>query len=123
MLDVNIALEAGAGAITAIGGIYTFIRRWIHHSQEKRDKYRQDILHHARAEAEKVREELDEKIQKLEAEIEAQKQDIYKDIGYLKETHSAEIRNLTEKIDNLREDLKVQHVSILNLLTKLVDTK
>jgi len=123
MIDPNIALEAAAGAITAIGGIYTAIKKWIRHSADKKEKYKQDILKQARGEAEKIRRELEEKIEKLEVEVETQKQNIYKDIGFLRESHSNEIRNLTEKIEELREDLKIQHVGILNLLTKLVDNK
>jgi len=123
MIDPNIALEAAAGGITAIGGIYTAIKKWIRHSTDKKEKYKQDILKQARSETEKIRRELEDKIEKLEIEVETQKQNIYKDIGYLRESHSNEIRNLTEKIEELREDLKIQHVGILNLLTKLVDNK
>lgn len=123
MIDPNIALEAAAGAITAIGGIYTAVKKWIKHSSDKKEKYKQDILREARRETEKFKSELEDKIEKLELEVETQKQNIYKDIGFLRESHSNEIRNLTEKIEELREDLKIQHVGILNLLTKLVDNK
>jgi len=102
MIDPNIALEAAAGGITAIGGIYTAIKKWIRHSTDKKEKYKQDILKQARSETEKIRRELEDKIEKLEIEVETQKQNIYKDIGYLRESHSNEIRNLTEKIEELR---------------------
>lgn len=123
MIDPNIALEAAAGAITAIGGIYTAIKKWLRHSAEKKEQYKQDILRQARNEANKFRMELEQKIERLEVEVKTQKQNIYKDIGFLKESYSTEIKNLTEKIDNLRDELKTQHVGILNLLTKLVDNK
>ena len=123
MIDPNILLEAAAAVVTAIGGIYAVLKKWYRHSQEKKAKYRQDILNEASSEAIKFKEELEEKIKKLETELDTQKQNIYKDTGYLKESHSNEIRNLTEKIEELREDLKIQHVGILNLLTKLIDTK
>ena len=123
MIDPNIALEFTAGVITAVGGIYTAIKSWIKHSQAKKEVYKQDILKQVRGETDKIKEEFEDKLQKIEIELENQKQNIYKDIGYLKESHSIEIRNLTEKIEELREDLKIQHVGILNLLTKLVDNK
>lgn len=123
MIDIDTTLEAMAAIITAIGGIYTAIRKWVKHAETKRQQYKDDILNQARSEAEKIRQELEDKIQKLEVEVETQKQNIYKDLGYLKESHNTEIRNLSEKIENLREDLKVQHTSILSLLTKLIDTK
>jgi formylmethanofuran:tetrahydromethanopterin formyltransferase len=123
MIDPNIALEAAAGAITAIGGVYTAVKKWIKHSADKKEKYKQDILSQARSETEKFKVELEEKIEKLETEIETQKQSIYKDIGFLKESYSNEIKNLTEKIDNLRDELKTQHTGILSLLTKLIDGK
>ena len=123
MIDPNLALAAIAGSISVIGGVYTAIKKWVNHSKTKKEAYKQDILKQARTEANKIKEELEEKIEKLEVELETQKESIYKDLGYLKESHTSEIKNLTEKIENLREDLKTQHVSILNLLTRLVNTQ
>jgi hypothetical protein len=122
-IDPNIALEVVAAAVTAIGGVYTVIKAWVKHAKVKKEAYKQDILLEARNEADKFRAEVEVRIQKIEIEVETQKESIYKDIGYLKESHTVEIRNLTEKIENLREDLKAQHSSILSLLTKLIDTK
>lgn len=119
-IDLPTALETAAGAITAFGGLYTGYRHIRYSLQAKKDKERQAILDQANEEMKKIREELEEKIDKLELELENQKISINQDLSHFREIHSSEVKNLGEKIENLRYDLTQQHQALLELLTKLV---
>ena len=123
MLDPNILLAGATGFITVIGAAYTTIKKWILHSKNQKEQYKQDIMKQVRSEANKIRVELEEKIEKVEVELETQKESIYKDLGFLKDSHNAEIRNLSGKIQELRDDLQTQHSQLVALLTRLVDPK
>lgn len=122
MLDYAV-LEGAAGAVTAFGGLYAGARHLIVGHKRKKEEYRQSILNKANEEMAKIKTELEEKIKGLENELANQKENIYKDLGHLKEIYNAEIRTLGDKIDSLRSDLQDQHQSMVALLTKLVDSR
>lgn len=122
-VDINVALEAGAAVITAVGGLYTAGRRVIAHSKKKSEQYREGILKQANDEMGKVKTELTEKIKSIETELENHKVNISKDLGFLKQTYSTEIKNLGDKIETVREQLNTQHAQLVALLTRLIDTK
>jgi hypothetical protein len=46
-----------------------------------------------------------------------------KDLDHVKESHNAELKNLGEKIEEVRSELRFQHTQILQLLTKMVDER
>jgi hypothetical protein len=79
------------------------------------------ILQEAREQTELVKTHLESKINTLELEVSNLKSNIERDFLNLKETHSVELKNLSEKIELLREELKDQSKNVLNLLTRLVD--
>lgn len=122
-MDLNTLLEASAGAVTAFGGLYTGYRHIRYSIQAKKDKERQELLDKANEEMLKVKKDLEEKIQKLEAEVASQKENIYRDLGHLKEIYGTEMRVLSEKIDEIKSNLNDQHSAIVNLLTKLINSK
>jgi coenzyme F420-reducing hydrogenase alpha subunit len=122
-MDINTLLEASAGAITAFGGLYTGYRRICTGIQFKKDRERQELLNRANEEMLKVKKELEEKIQKLEEEVKSQKENIYRDLGHLKEIYGAEMKVLSGKIDEIKLNLQDQHSAIMTLLTRLIDSK
>lgn len=121
MIDIGMALEGAGGAVTAVGGVYAFIRHISHKRKRAEEKYKEDILDQARSEMKKIEESLEIKIKILEIELESQKLNVSKDFSHFKETHNAEVRVLGEKIENLRQDISQQHQALVGLLTKLVN--
>ncbi len=121
VIDIGMAGEAVGGAVTAIGGIYAIVKRLMTNSKRKKEDYRNSILKEAKQEVNKLEKELEEKIKKVNFEVQDLRDCISKDIINLKENHAVELKNLSEKIELLREELKSQSSGILILLTKLVD--
>ena len=122
-IDISTAFEGLGGAVTAIGGIYAALRHLKYSSQNKKNNYRNQILEEGKAEIDKVKEQLEERIRLLEVELKNQKESVSKDFSHLKEVYNQEIRVLGEKIESLRTDLAAQHSNMVALLTKLVDNK
>ncbi len=112
-----------AAAVTAIGGAVATIQHIYMNFKRKREHYRQSIVDQAKNELDLMRQSLEIKINNLEAELESQKESVAKDLGFLKETYSNEIKGLAEKIENLRSDLSTQHAGLVALLTRLVDSR
>lgn len=119
-MDIPTLLGASAGAMTALSGIYAAGRHIRYNLQAKKDRERQEILKKAEEELNKVQAELEKKISVLKQEFEAHKVGLSKDLDFMRSTYNAEIRQLGEKIEALREDLGAQHSQMVSLLTQLV---
>jgi polyhydroxyalkanoate synthesis regulator phasin len=123
VIDLVMASEVLGGAATTLGAAYTAFRHVKYSLQSKKDKYRQDIIAEAKEEMAKVEAKMSVRINNLEAELSNQKDNMVRDLGHMKEVYNAEIKVLGEKIDSLRSDLQDQHQSMVNLLTRLVNSK
>lgn len=117
------ALEATGTAIATFLGAAKAISHMAHKSKAKRESYSQEILDQAKTEMEKIEQDLEVKIKRLEIELEAQKLSVSKEFSYFKQAHNTEIKALAEKIESLRQDISQQHQALVGLLTKLVNTK
>lgn len=123
MMDLTTATGITAAVVTAVGGIYTSYRHVTLGMAIKREKYKEDILNQAKGEMSRIEDKFEEKIKKIEIELESQKLSVSKDLGHMREIYNAEIKTLGEKIDDLRSDLQDQHQSMVALLTRLVNSK
>lgn len=119
-IDPTTTLGSLAGAVTAISGIWAFVRHIKYSAIAKKDRERQDILDKANEEMGKIESKLNDKIRRLEEEFKNHKENLEKDLGFMRSTYNAEIRTLGDKIEALRENLEAQHSQLVNLLTKLV---
>lgn len=122
-IDLNTLIGTSAAAITALSILYAGYRQITHSFASKRALERESILKIAKEEMAKIEAELEEKIKRLEIELEAQKMNVSRDLDHLREIYNAEIKALGEKIDDLRSDLSDQHSSMVALLTKLVNSR
>jgi uncharacterized membrane-anchored protein YhcB (DUF1043 family) len=122
-MDISTLLGTSAGAITAVSGLYAGWRHIRYSLAAKKDREKQAILDKAKDELDKVEAKLNEKIRLLHEEIEDHKQNITKDLGHMREMYDGELKNLGNKIDELRRDLSDQHSQMVALLTKLVDSR
>jgi hypothetical protein len=122
-IDLNTAIAGITGIVTGLGGIYTGFKHLKASSNRKKEAYKESILCQASQDMEKIRLGLEEKIKIIEIELENQKQNVSKDFEHFKDTHNAEVKVLGEKIESLRQDLSQQHQALVNLLTKLIDSR
>ena len=120
-IDLLTTIKIIGGIITAIGSLYTLIKRISIQAKRKEDLLKQAILSQANENIDKVRSELEEKIKSLEIELANQKESLLKDISWLKEAQVNEFRNLAEKISDVRDQLNEQHSYLVSLLARLVD--
>ena len=117
----NDTIIAATGAIAALGTVWAIIQGISHGLKRRKATYRQAIIDEAKAEMELVKLLLEEKICKLEVELETQKEAVRKDLSHMSALYDAETKVLGEKIEALRQDLLQQHQSLVGLLTKLVN--
>lgn len=122
-IDLPMILEASAGAITGGSGLYAWYRHIRYGIKDKKDRERQAILSKANEELDKVEAKLEEKIRLLQEELRAHKDNLDKDMTHMREIYDGELKNLGNKIDDLRKDLSDQHSSMVALLTRLVETR
>jgi predicted RNase H-like nuclease (RuvC/YqgF family) len=67
--------------------------------------------------------ELDGKIESVKKDLENLRENVEKDMDHMKTTYNGELRNLGDKIEDLRTDLRNQHSQLVELLTAIVSTK
>lgn len=125
-------LLAMAGAISAIGGAWLTVRKVTKDLKKERDLEAAKILQEAKEagakmkaqmEAARAKEinEISAKITALEARLNNLEDSVIKDFSHMRETFNGEIRNLGEKIEDLRSDLNSQHGQLVALLTKMIE--
>lgn len=112
-----------AGLITAVGGAWLTISKISKDINKKQEENNNKILKLAKDELLKKEQQLESKIMLLEEKVENLEKNIQKDMDYLKESHSIEIKNLGDKIESLREEIRTQHAGVLQLLTEMVKQK
>lgn len=120
-MDVTTYAGIAGAAATVLGAAYPIYKSFKKASKAKEDKYRDDILGAAKIEAERIKTELEGKIRALEEEFKVQKQVVSRDFSHFKDIYTNEIKVLGQRIEELRQDLGVQHSSLVSLLMKLVE--
>lgn len=108
---------------TAIGALATFvltIQKVSRNAKKSREEMEAKILQDAKEEAVVFKLELENKISILEAKVQTLEESVDKDFAHVRETFNGEIRNLGQKIEDLRSDLRNQHGQLVSLLTKMI---
>lgn len=112
-----------AGSIVTIGTAISIIQKIFRNVKKAREEYNAQILQAAKEEISLARLKLEARIKDVEADLDTLKVSLSKDLDHVKETHNAELKNLGEKIEEVRSELRFQHTQILQLLTKMVDDR
>lgn len=112
-----------AAVVSAVGGAYMTIRKIANDAEKHKKQHSAAILQAAKEADNTLKISLENRIHELETSLRDLKEDIDKDMNHLKETYTNEIKNLGEKIENLRDELRQQHTGILTLLNKMIDKK
>jgi molecular chaperone GrpE (heat shock protein) len=116
-------ITALATIVTAIGGAFLTIRKITTGFEQTRKLAAAAVLQAAKEADAVIYADLNAKLDTLQAEFENFKKDTNKDLKHQKENYTNEIAYLGQKIEVLRDEIKVQHVNILNLLNKMIDKK
>jgi len=114
-------LEALAAIGTALGSAWIFVRKIVKDLHKARQDQADAIIKQAREEDSLLKLKLEAKIDGLKTELKSLEFNINKDLNFVKQSHTSELKNLGEKIESLRTELSAQHGSLLALLTKLVE--
>jgi len=114
-------LVGAAGVISALCAPIIALRSLQKSIRKEKEEEAAKILQAAKEADNAAKAELEAKIHELEGKLANLKESVEKDIEHLKETYNGEIRNLGEKIEELRSDLNQQHGHLVQLLTKLIE--
>ena len=113
-------IGAVSGAITLIGGAYMTIRKIARDAKGERKELVAEILQQAKEEDSLIKAKLESRLEALRAELKNLEFNINKDVSYLRETQRVDMRNLADKLETLREELRGQHGQLVQLLTTMV---
>ena len=109
-----------AVTVTVIGTAWITVKKIARDSQKARKEHADEILQVAREEDALLKAKLEARIESVKAQLSNLELNINKDLTHLKETYSGEIKNLGQKIEDLRSELKNQHGQLVSLLTEMV---
>lgn len=123
-----------AGAVITVGTAWMTIRKINKDLKKERELEAAKILQEAKEATDRVQLELEtkneaafleleNKIGQVKKEVDNFKQNVDKDLQHIRETYNGEIRNLGQKIEELRSELRNQHGQLVGLLTKMIDSK
>lgn len=114
------------GALGIAMGVATLtvtLQKVFKNFRKERDEYAAKILQTAKEEDNLVKTKMEARFAEIETKVRTLEISVEKDISHLKETYSAEIKVLGEKIETLRDELRNQHSQMVTLLSKLIDSK
>lgn len=120
-----------AVAITTLGGAWLTIKKIARDAAKTKKEQAAEVLHAAKEADAEIRlkldakidnkiQALDNKIHALDAKVKNLEANVEKDLEHLRETYNGEIRNLGQKIEELRSELRSQHGQLVALLTKMI---
>lgn len=115
------AILAVAGAFSVIGGAWITIRKIQKDAEESKKKHATEILESAKEEILLKEKDLQAQLVAIKVRIDSLESNVEKDLQHLRETYNGEIRNLGQKIEDLRSELRNQHTQMVSLLTKMID--
>ena len=110
-----------AGVVTAIGGAWLTVRKISKDAQAQKKEHAEEILKIAREELTAKETALQARLNALDTRIDTLESSVDKDLQHLRETYNGEIRNLGQKIEDLRSELRNQHTQMVSLLTKMIE--
>lgn len=116
----GVQVASSVGTMIAIGTLILTIQKILRNLKKSKSEHSARILQAAKEEDNQLRIQLESKIELIRSHVENLEANINKDMGHLKETYTSEIKNLGEKIENLRDELRQQHSGLIELLSKIV---
>ena len=112
---------APSGILSGAATLWYYGRKILKEIKKSKEESASKILEEAKQFDKEIKEKLEARIDLLETQLHNLEENVSKDINHIKETQASEIKNLASKIDELREELRTGHSSLIQLLTRLVD--
>lgn len=116
-------LVALAGVVTAIGGAWLTVRKIQKDHNDEKELVAAKILSEAKEQDALIRAELEARMSALQIQVETLESSVNKDLEHIRQTYNGEIRNLGQKIEDLRSELRNQHGQLVGLLTKMIENR
>lgn len=107
-------------ALGSIASVFLTAQKLVKHLKSEKEKEIEQVLDKAMAELQKEKTLLEMKIQACFDENERLKESLEKEIEFTRTSYEIEIKNLGDKIESLKEEVRSQNTQILNLLSKLI---
>jgi hypothetical protein len=120
VLDFQIIMSV-IGAFIAIGTAWITIKKIMNYNKSDKKAQSNEILRQAREEMDLKSKEMELRVQAVEDRMANLEKNVEKDIDYIKQAYTNEIKMLGEKIENLRDELRGNHANLLGLITKLIE--
>lgn len=117
------AITVALASVLLVGSIILTLQKVVKNAKKDREEHAARILQHAKEEDALLKAKLEARVEKLDAQLRNLELNVNKDITHLKDVYSAEIKNLGDKIDTLRDELHNQHSQMVTLLSKIIDSK
>ena len=111
------------GMAIAIGTLILTLQKVFRNFRKERDEYAAKILQTAKEDDNLLKAKLEAKLEALDTKLKNLEISVNKDMTHLKDTYTSEIKNLGEKIETLRDELRQQHSGLIELLSKIVGKK
>jgi CII-binding regulator of phage lambda lysogenization HflD len=123
-----IAICAGfAGLVSCVYYLQSIVKNFKH----DKETFKAEILQSAKeaiaaseagilAERTVLYNKLDSKIESVSKDLDNHKENVEKDLHHMRDVYNGEIRNLGEKIEGLRVELRNQHGQLVNLLSEMI---
>lgn len=106
--------------IIAVSSLILTWQKIAKNAKKTREEETAKILQKAKEEDNLLKAKMEAKIEGLSKEVKNLELSVQKDISHLKESYSADLKNLGEKIETLRYELNQRHSDLIELLTKIV---
>lgn len=119
LTDMSVTIPLAA--VVTLSGLVLTWQKIVKNAKKSREEDSAKILQAAKEADSELKNKLEARIEKIDLKLEQLKLNVDKDIGHLKETYSAEIKVLGEKIEILRDELRGTHGQLVNLLTTLIE--
>jgi hypothetical protein len=120
ILPSNDSILTIVEVLSAIGGFTYSILKIIKESKKTKKIQADRIIEECKELDLVVKNNLESRIDLLEHQLHNLEANVAKDLTNLKENHTIELKNLSERIELLRADLTSQHSQIVSLLMKMI---
>jgi len=109
------------GGITAVATAWYSVQEVLKEYRRRRNSVSNEVLEKAKEYDAEIKRELKARIDLLEVDVHNLKESIQKDISNIKDNHALELKNLSEKIGAIRDQLNDQHSQLMSILVKMID--
>jgi len=114
-------LGGAVGLLVTLGSAYLTVRKIARDAKKEKKEFKAEIVQSAKEEIALKEKDLEAKIKDVDNKVNALKESVEKDLAHMKDTFNSEIRNLGQKVEDLRDELRSQHTQMVALLTKMID--